>query len=563
VLRAGISVALLPLTVSGQVDPPSESLGDVHFEVSCNGEAQARFDRAVALLHHMTYSRARAEFSAVALTDPGCAMAHWGVAMTLFQPLWPTRPGPEDLRLGWEAVSRAREIGPGTDRERMFVAATAAFFDPGLTDHWERIARWAAGMRAVYEAYPEDVETRVFFSLSHLATAPASGDLDHNVTAAAVLEAVLRTRPTHPGAIHYTIHANDAVGRETESLDVVRRYGGIAPRNPHALHMPTHIYVRIGDWSGVIAGNRQAAAAALENPVGDRRQWVWDEFPHAIEYLVYALLQVGDDSAALRAMVTLQQTADLEPSFKTAFHLSSIPARYALERRDWAEAAGLEPRPNAALPWDRFPWPEAVTWFARGVGAVRTGSVQAGREAETRLGLLRDASERLGEDLFARQTEILRLGVAAWLARAGADEEGAIRLMQQAARLEASTPKHPVTPAPTLPAAEMLGDLLLELGRPEAALRAYQSSLVSAPRRFNSLVGAARSARSMGDPALAARHYRELRELAVTHSRRPELIEAAAFLDRQANERGRTRPGPGWLGRTSGGTWAFRPPAVR
>jgi hypothetical protein len=188
--------------------------------------------------------------------------------------------------------------------------------------------------------------------------------------------------------------------------------------------------------------------------------------------------------------------------------------------------------------------------------------VQAGREAETRLGLLRDASERLGEDLFARQTEILRLGVAAWLARAGADEEGAIRLMQQAVRLEASTPKHPVTPAPRS-AAEMLGDLLLELDRPEAALRAYQSSLVSAPRRFNSLVGAARSARSMGDSALAARHYRELRELAVAHSRRPELIEAAAFLDRQANEPSRTRPGPGWLGRTSGGAWAFQPPAVR
>ncbi len=524
--------ALLPLAASGQDELRPESLGVVHFEVSCKEETQPRFDRAVALLHHMTYSRARAEFSAIAAADPGCAMAHWGIAMTYFQPLWPTRPGAEDLRRGWEEASRAREMPATTRRETMFINSTAAFFDPSLEDYWERIARWADELRALYEAYPDDIEAKAFYALSLLATAPASGELTHQEQAASVLKEILAVEPTHPGAIHYTIHANDAPGRERESLDVVRRYGEIAPRNPHALHMPTHIYVRLGEWADVIAGNRMAAEAALENPAGDRQQWVWDEFPHATEYLVYALLQVGDDTAALAAMTRLQQTADLQPSFKTAFHLSSIPARYALERRDWAQAESLVPRPDPRLTWDLFPWPEAVTWFARGIGAARTGNVPAARAAVERLVALRDASKRLGEDLFTRQTEVLQLGAEAWLDEAEHDGDGAIRLMQEAVRLEAGTPKPPVTPAPILPASELLGDLLLELDRPEEALRAYQSTLKAEPRRFDSLVGAARSARKMGDSALATTYYRELRALAVTGSPRPELAEAADYLSR-------------------------------
>jgi tetratricopeptide (TPR) repeat protein len=524
-----IVAALLPLTVSAQVGTGAERLGDVAFEVSCPAGSHARFNRAVALLHHMTYAQARAEFSAIAESYPECAMAHWGIAMTLFQPLWPTRPSDADLRRGWQAVSRAEEIGSATPRERMFIAAAAAFFDPSTTEYWDRVARWAEAARALYEAYPEDPETRTFYALSQLATAPASGDQAHHATAAAVLDEVLRDRPTHPGGVHYTIHASDAPGRERNSIAVVTRYGEIAPRNAHALHMPTHIHVLLGEWADVIDGNRDAAAAALESPAGERQQWVWDEYPHAIEYLVYAYLQVGADSAALAAMKRLQQTPDLEPGFKTAFHLASIPARYALERRDWAVAAVLEPRPDARLPWDRFPWPEAVTWFARGIGAARSGEVQVAKEAEARLATLRNASEQSGEDLFTRQTEVLRLGVAAWLAHAAANDVEAVRLMEEAVRLEANTPKHPVTPAPTLPASELLGDLLLELDRPAEALHAYRSSLHASPRRFNSLLGAARAARRMGDSALAITYYRDLGAMAVPGSTRPELAEARAF----------------------------------
>lgn len=528
---------LVPGTVLGQAAVPGESLGTVRFETSCSGAAQAPFDRAVALLHHMTYSGARAEFGAIASQDPTCAMAHWGIAMTLFQPLWPTRPSPDDLERGWREVSRAKEIGTESERERMFIAAAAAFFDPASGEYWERIGRWAEASRALYDAYPEDPEARAFFALSHLATAPASGDLSHQATAAALLEGILRENPTHPGAIHYTIHANDATGREHEALDVVRRYGDIAPRNPHALHMPTHIFVRLGDWHAVIDGNLAAAEAALENPAGDRGQWVWDEFPHATEYLVYAYLQTGDDGAAERAMTRLRLTPQLQPTFKTAFHLSSIPARYALERRDWEAAARLEPRPDPSLDWDRFPWPEGVTWFARGIGSARSGDLAGARAALERLGRLEEATREMGEDLFARQTEILRLGVAAWTAHLEGDRDEAVRTMQQAVTLEATTPKHPVTPAPTLPAQELLGDLLLELERPEAALKAYRASLAATPGRLNSLVGAARAAERTGDADGARSYYRALTEQAVADSPRPELREAAGF--------GSDRPGGG------------------
>jgi tetratricopeptide (TPR) repeat protein len=457
-------------------------------------------------------------------------MAHWGIAMTLFQPLWPTRPSAQDLARGWAEVRKAQASDVTTERERLFIAAAAAFFEPGDHDYWTRIGRWAEATATLHDRFPADAEAGAFQALALLATAPPSGESGNHAAAAALLASILREHPGHPGAVHYTIHANDANGRESESLDVVRSYGEIAPRNPHALHMPTHIYVRLGDWRGAIEGNLLAAEAALAHPAGDRAQWVWDEYPHAIEYLVYAYLQTGEDPAALRVMNVLEKTADLQPSFKTAFHLASIPARYALERRAWAEAAALEPRRETWLDWDRFPWPEAVTWFARGVGSARSGDLAGARAAEARLRALHDAAAGMGEDLFARQTEILRLGVAAWLAQAAGRPGEAVRLMEEAVALEASTPKHAVTPAPTLPAAELLGDLLVEQDRADAALAAYRDALTGSPNRFNALAGAARAARLSGDSALAAQYYEALRRVAAPASRRPELREAAAFL---------------------------------
>jgi tetratricopeptide (TPR) repeat protein len=293
--------------------------------------------------------------------------------------------------------------------------------------------------------------------------------------------------------MHYLVHANDVPGRERELLDITRKYESAAPRNPHALHMPTHIYTRLGDWDGVIRGNLKAAEAALEHPAGEHGEFVWDEFPHAIEYLVYAYLQKGANDDAAAQLRRLLGTARLEPSFKTAFHLASTQARFALERRAWNEAALIAPREPANLDWDRFPWPEAIAQFAHGLGAAHLGKLDAAEKSLARLEALEAGARQSGEDLFARNIQVLRLELGAWLAQMDERNDESLALMQQAAALETSTPKHAVTPAPTLPAHEMLGDLLMAQRKYADALAAYRRSLELYPNRFNSLRGAARA----------------------------------------------------------------------
>ena len=507
------------------------ALGTVTFPVSCTPPAQSRFNEAVALLHHMTYPQARQAFEAIAAADSLCAMAHWGVAMTLFQPLWPTRPGPAELARGWEAVERAYALGPQTERERLFVDAAAAFFrEPTASDYWLRIRRWELAMEKVYNALPQESEAAAFYALAHLATTPATEvTRTHADRAAELLLPVYRRNPDHPGAMHYLVHANDVPGREHELLDIIRKYETAAPRNPHALHMPTHVYTRLGDWDGVIRGNLGAAEAALEHPAGDRGQYVWDEFSHAIEYLVYAYLQKGADDEVRAQLARLEGTPRLQPSFKTAFHIASTRARFALERHAWEEARALAVRDPATLDWDRFQWPEAVTWFARGLGAVHAGDTSSASVVADRLLALERTSAQ--EPLFARNIAILRLGLTAWLAHA-AGRDTAVAIMRQAADLETATPKHAVTPGPTLPAHELLGDLLMERERPAEALAAYRRSLELYPRRFNSLLGAARAARASGEVAMARAHYQQLLDVAPGSTRRSVLDEARAFVSR-------------------------------
>ena len=504
--------------------------GAVNFPISCSRPAQSTFNQGVTLLHHMTYPRARELFEQVATSDPSCAMAHWGIAMTLFQPLWPTRPSPGELQRGWEEVEKARTLAPATRRELLLVDAAAAFFrEPRSTDYWQRIRRWEEAMQKVHAAFPQDDESTALYALAILAVAPPDAvTSDNSARAAELLRGVYERNPGHPGAMHYLVHANDAPSRERKSLDVTRKYEATAPRNPHALHMPTHIYTRLGEWDAVIRGNLLAAEAALEHPAGDAGQYVWDEFPHAIEYVVYAYLQQGaDDSAALQ-LRRLQSTARLQPSFKTAFHLSSTSARYALERHAWAEAAALVPRDPPTLDWDRFTWPEAVTWFARGLGAARQGKIQEARAAADRLDTLESAARGAREELFARNIRILRLEVGAWLASAERRGDSSVALMREAAELEVATPKHAVTPGPTLPAHELLGELLMERSRPTEALVAYKRSLELYPRRFHSLLGAARAAKASGDTPSARAFYQELLRVASGSTRGAVLAEARA-----------------------------------
>ncbi len=518
----------------GQGQPQAGGdLGTVNFPVSCSAQAQVQFNRAVALLHHMTYPQARETFRLVASTDPRCAMAHWGIAMTLFQPVWPTRPGPEALQRGWEEVQRAQALRPPTERERLFVAAAAAFFlEPASPDYWLRIRRWEQAMDTLYSSFPDDAEAATFYALALLATAPAdSVSRAHADRAAGILLRVYERNPDHPGAMHYLVHANDVPGREHESLEIIRKYETIAPHNAHALHMPTHIYTRLGDWEGVIRGNQRAAAAALDVPAGDHGEFVWDEFPHAMEYLVYAYLQKAEDDSADAAVTRLRATPRMEPSFKTAFHLASTQSRYALERHAWDEAARLVPRQPEFLDWDRFTWPEAIVQFARGLGAAHVGELDAAKSADDRLDELEAATRKTGENLFGRNIRMLHLELSAWRAHVGGEGESSVRLLREAADLEASTPKHPVTPGPTLPAQELLGDLLLERQEPAAALVAYTRSLELYPRRFNSVLGAARAARASGNAAAARRFYQELLDVAQAGTR-PVLKEARDYLAR-------------------------------
>jgi tetratricopeptide (TPR) repeat protein len=494
-MKTLVVLALTFLASAARADHAHGNLGVVDFPVSCLPETRVEFDRAVALLHHMTYPQAREAFEQIAKTDPRCAMAHWGVAMTLFQPLWPTRPKPDALRRGWQEVQQAKALEPPTERERLFIAAAEAFYsEPESTDYWLRVRRWEQAAEKAYAALPDDQEAAAFYALAHLAVTPPNAITRANADrAAAILLRVYRRNPEHPGAMHYLVHANDVPGRERELLEITRKYDSAAPRNPHALHMPTHVYTRLGDWDGVIRGNLRAADAALEYPAGDRGQFVWDEFPHAIEYLVYAHLQKGENAKALAQLRRLHGTANLEPSFKTAFHLTSTRARYALERHAWGDAAALVPREPAALDWDRFTWPEAIAHFARGLGAAHLGKLDAARAALTRLEELENATAKSGEELFARNIRLLRLELRAWLAHAEGNRESAVALMREAAELEASTPKPPVTPAPTLPAQELLGDLLMELDRPADALAAYKRALELYPNRRNSMRGAERA----------------------------------------------------------------------
>ena len=505
-----------------------DSLGQVHFPVSCSAAAQKQFNRALALLHHMTYPQAGEAFEQIVAAEPDCAMARWGVAMTLFQPLWPTRPSPAALHRGWDELQKAKSISSLSERERLFIASAEAFYqDPDATDYWLRIRRWEAASERAYAALPGDAEAAIFFALAHLATTPASSSTrTHADESAAILLDVYRRHPDHPGVMHYLVHANDVPGRERELLEVTHKYEKLAPNNPHALHMPTHIYTRLGDWDRVINGNLRAANAALLYPAGDEGEFVWDEFAHAIEYLIYAYMQQGSDAEAETQLRRLHGTARLEPTFKTAFHLASTRARYVLERRAWKEAAAIVPRSPASLAWDRFMWAEAIACFARGLGFAHLGNENEVEATLARLVELDAAARKAGEDLFARNIKVLHLELAAWLAHEQNQQPRSVELMREAVELELATPKHAVTPGPTLPALELLGDLYMAQRNPRAALDAYRASLKAYPRRFNSLLGAARAARESGDATGSRAMYGELLDVAAEGTRRDALKEA-------------------------------------
>lgn len=503
------------------------NLGTVDFSVDCAEEVRADFDLALGLMHHMMYEQARGLFESIAEADPDCAMARWGVATTLFQPLWGTRPSEEDLQRGWRNISEAAERVENS-RERALIAATRAFFrDPDAAAFRDRIRGWAEGIAAAWEAYPDDLDVAALQGLALLTRAQYEDRRNalHD-EAEAILREVWEAEPAHPGAIHYSIHATDAEGRAENALEMVEAYSEIAPEVPHALHMPTHIYVRLGDWPAVIDWNRRSAEAALDYPVDDS---VSHHYIHAIDYLVYAHLQRGEDKRADTVFYGALDRGRHQPSFISAYHFAALPARLAVERRDWQQAADIVPRRPDYLPWDESYWPEGLSWFARGLGALHNGDPDEARRAEARLADLRDTAREADDARMATYIEIDRRILDGWMTYAEGDLDQGIETLRSAAQLEGTVEKHPVAPGALLPPYEALGDLLMEGERPAEALDAYEAADDVWPERYNTLLGAARAAVATGDEEAAREHYSGLVELA-GDSDRDGIAEAHGWL---------------------------------
>ncbi len=500
-------------------------------------QAQRQFNRAVAWLHSFEYEEAEKAFTEVTVTDPRCGMGYWGIAMSNYHPIW-APPTAAELQKGSRAMEKAKVVGARTQRERDYIAAIEVFYkDSDKLDHRTRKFTNSEAMEQLYRRYPSDSEAALFYALTLVATGMMANDKSYanEKKAAEILNRILAREPQHPGVTHYLIHGYDYPALAPLALPAARSYAKIAPASAHALHMPSHIFTRLGLWQEAIRSNLDAKAAAKAFAVRNRMSGVWDEQFHAMDYLAYAYLQGAQDKQARGLLDELKKIQRAEPeSFKVAYAATAIPARYALERRQWNEAAKL-PLPAGSLgafPWQRFRWAEAHIHFARAIGAARTGDTVSARQDVEKLAAIRQALvEVKGDYDWAKQVDIKRQVASAWLAYTEGKHEEAIRLMRAAAEMDDATDKHPVTPGAVLPAREQLGELLLELKQPLAALQEFETSLRSAPNRFNGLYGAARAAKLAADQKRARNYYGKLMALCrQANSVRPELVEAKALL---------------------------------
>lgn len=494
-----------------------ETIGTVNFQANCAEHLRPDVDHALGMMHHMMYTQALAEFEAVAQKAPGCAAAHWGVATSILQPLWGTTPSEAEITRGREAIEQARQTVED-ERDKLLIEATAAFFEPETGQVRERLSGWIAGMEEAYQAFPEDLNVATLYALSRLTRALyADNPQALHDEAERVLRAAWETEPAHPGAVHYSIHATDADGRGANATKIVDSYGEIAPEVPHALHMPSHIYVRLGDWPRTIEWNRRSADVAKSHKEGDATSF---HYIHAMDYLVYGHLQRGEDEAAETVWKTAQANGPHQGNFPGAYHLASIPARLAVEARNWDAAAAVTPREPGYISWDKFAWPDGLSWFARGLGAVHTGDLDAAREAEQRMATLVEEAKSAADARFAVYLEVDRRILAGWIANAEGNPERAVALMESAGELESTVEKHPVSPGALLPPYEALGDLLLTLDRPTEALAAYEQSDQTWPQRYNTLQGASRAAEEAGDTESASQWRQRLQETAPETTRK-------------------------------------------
>jgi len=501
-----------------------DQVGRVAFPVSCSAAAQSEFNRAVALLHSFYYPAAVKAFTQVAEVDPDCAMAYWGVAMSWWYPLW-YPPTEASLKEGKAAVDKARRVGAKTARERGYIDAVATFYEGfDKQNHPTRAMAYEKAMKQLHESFPDDREAAAFYALAMQATVdPNDRTYAKQLKSAELLESLSAGQPNHPGLVHYIIHAYDYPGLADRALDAARRYGQIAPAVPHALHMPSHTFTYLGLWQEAIGSDTAAAATAKRSDDTNSQL-------HSMDYLVYAYLQSGQEQRAKGVLDELSAVnlAGVEHTIAIDYTLAAAPARYAIELRHWSEAVTLTPASS------RFLATEALTRYARALGAAHVGQADLASTEIERLAALRDALFKAKQDYWAKQVEIQRQTASAWLAWANGDANHALTQMRAAAELEDSTYKHPVTPGQIAPARELLGDLLIELHQPEKALAEYEASLQATPNRFNGLYGAAHSAELAGDMAKARSYYSQLLALCEgMNSVRPELQQARVVLARR------------------------------
>ena len=490
--------------------PAPEKLGQVHFATSCKAEAQPAFERGVALLHSFAYVKAAKTFEEVAAKDPACGMAQWGIATSYFHTIWGP-PTDDEFAAGRAAAQKAAAVGAPTPRERDFIAGIGAYYQGDGVPHPARVVAYDKAMAGVAERNPGDHEAQIFHALAILGVAynsPPDKTYARQKEAAKILNGLLAVEPEHPGIAHYMIHSFDYPELAGLALPAARVYAKIAPSAPHALHMPSHIFTRLGMWKESIDSNiasRNTAQAWLAKTNAGATAF---DALHAMDYMEYAYLQTGQDAKAREVADQVAKVTSFDvPQFAAAYALAAVPARHALERRAWNEAAAVTAQP-ATFPWAKYPYAKAIVHFARAVGAARAGKPDAaGSEIATLAEIQASLRGQKGFD-WATQVEIQRRAAAAWLARAEKKDAEALALMRSAADLEDTTDKHPVTPGAVLPAREQLADLLTELGQPALALAEYETSLRSAPARFNSYDGAAQAAERAGRKQ-EAKAYRE------------------------------------------------------
>ena len=525
--------------------------GKVEFPISCTPAVQSEFSRGVALLHSFFYEEARRVFTFVAERDPKCAMAQWGIAMTWWHPIW-TPPRPDEMSAGKAAIEKAMALNAGTDRERGFITALNVYYNTpdssnagaiGQSCHGpvgprDRVIAYEKAMHQLRDKYPDEFEVQAFYAFAVLAAGyamPNDTTLSKQLEAAALLEKLWKQNPNHPGVVHYLIHCYDYPALAQRGLAAAQSYASIAPWVPHALHMPSHIFTRLGMWDESIAANGASAEASRAYAAMRHRDATEAEELHALDYMVYSYLQEARDTEAKKIVDLAAKVRKTNPEleFSAAYALAAIPTRYAFERNDWASAATLTV-PN--LPhWSSFPFMEALIEYGHALGRAHTGDLDGARKAIARMQQLRDATKDPKFDYFKNHLDLQMQAASAWVAASEGKKSEAIEMLRHAADAEDILGKHPVSPGAFVPIREQLGSLLLEVGQAKHAQQEFEAALKIYPGRFRGLYGAARAAEQNGDKESASRYYAKLAaQTTKAASSRDELNHVREFLTAEA-----------------------------